>query len=63
MPPNIQRIREAQSDINPYGSAHQAEFFAVVSEYFFQRPDLLQENHPELFELLTQIFRQQLAKQ
>ncbi len=63
MQQNIQRIREDQSDINPYGSANQAEFFAVVSEYFFQRPDLLQENHPELFELLTQIFRQQLAKQ
>jgi len=56
MQQNMQRIREEQSDINPYGSSNQAEFFAVVSEYFFQRPDLLQENHPQLFELLTQIF-------
>jgi MtfA peptidase len=58
MQQNIQRIREEQSDINPYGATNQAEFFAVVSEYFFERPDLLQENHPELFKLLTQIFQQ-----
>jgi MtfA peptidase len=58
MQQNIQRIRDEQSDINPYGATNQAEFFAVVSEYFFERPDLLQENHPELFELLTRIFQQ-----
>jgi MtfA peptidase len=62
MQQNIQRIREERSDINPYGATNQAEFFAVVSEYFFERPDLLQENHPELFKLLTQIFRQKLVK-
>jgi MtfA peptidase len=62
MQQNIQCIREERSDINPYGATNQAEFFAVVSEYFFERPDLLQENHPELFKLLTQIFRQKLVK-
>lgn len=62
MQQNIQGIREEQSDINPYGATNQAEFFAVVSEYFFERPDLLQENHPELFKLLTQIFSRQLVK-
>ena len=39
----IEEIRNADSDINPYGATNQAEFFAVVSEYFFERPDLLQE--------------------
>jgi Mlc titration factor MtfA (ptsG expression regulator) len=56
---NIQEIRQSKSDINPYGATNQAEFFAVVSEYFFERPDLLQENHPELYEMLNKIFRQQ----
>lgn len=54
----IKDIIDDRSDINPYGARNQAEFFAVVSEYFFERPDLLQSNHPELYELLVKIFRQ-----
>lgn len=52
----IQDIYQEDSDINPYGATNEAEFFAVVSEYFFERPDLLKEKHPELFELLQKIF-------
>jgi len=55
---NIQDILKNESDIDPYGASSQAEFFAVVSEYFFERPDLLQRKHPELYEMLEQIFRQ-----
>jgi Mlc titration factor MtfA (ptsG expression regulator) len=44
------------SDIDMYGATNQAEFFAVISEYFFERPDLLKTNHPELFEMLERIF-------
>jgi Mlc titration factor MtfA (ptsG expression regulator) len=54
----IKEILENDSDINPYGATSQGEFFAVVSEYFFERPDLLQANHPELYKLLEKIFRQ-----
>lgn len=53
----IQQIMKDRSDINPYGATDPAEFFAVVSEYFFERPDLLHEKHPELFEILVRIFR------
>ncbi|HEU4472617.1 MAG TPA: M90 family metallopeptidase [Flavisolibacter sp.] len=53
---NIKTIRSGRSDINPYGSTNEAEFFAVVSEYFFERPDLLHRKHPELYSLLEQIF-------
>ena len=56
---SMQKIMKEKSDINPYGATNEAEFFAVVSEYFFERPDLLQERHPELYDLLTKIFRQQ----
>lgn len=55
----VRRIRENQSDINPYGATNEAEFFAVVSEYFFERPELLQQKHPELYTLLTHLFQQQ----
>jgi len=55
---NIQDILKDKSDINSYGASNQAEFFAVASEYFFERPDLLQRKHPELYGMLEQIFRQ-----
>ncbi len=58
----IQQIMENRSTINPYGATSPAEFFAVAAEYFFERPDLLQTNHPELYNLLTTIFRQQPQK-
>jgi len=57
----IQLIINNRSDINPYGATNEAEFFAVVSEYFFERPDLLQSKHPELYDLLESIFRQDPA--
>jgi MtfA peptidase len=52
----IQEIYEDRSDINPYGATNEAEFFAVVSEYFFERPELLKEKHPDLYGLLLKIF-------
>jgi Mlc titration factor MtfA (ptsG expression regulator) len=52
----IKEIVDDRSDINPYGATNEAEFFAVVSEYFFERPDLLKEKHPELYKLLEKIF-------
>lgn len=55
----IKLINENESDINPYGATNEAEFFAVVSEYFFERPKLLKEKHPELYELLEKIFCKQ----
>ena len=55
----IKKIMENRSDINPYGATNEAEFFAVVSEYFFERPDLLRSQHPELYDLLVTIFKQQ----
>jgi Mlc titration factor MtfA (ptsG expression regulator) len=56
----IRQIMAERSDINPYGATNEAEFFAVAAEYFFERPDLLQSNHPLLYEMLRDIFRQHL---
>ncbi len=55
---SIKQIMENRSDINPYGATNEAEFFAVVSEYFFKRPDLLESKHHELYEMLVSMFKQ-----
>ncbi|RZK41701.1 MAG: zinc-dependent peptidase [Pedobacter sp.] len=54
----MKEIKSDKSDINPYALTNQAEFFAVVSEYFFEQPQLLKNRHPELYERLTTIFQQ-----
>ena len=56
----IEEIYKNKSDINPYGGTNKAEFFSVVSEYFFERPKLLAKKHPELYELLEKIFKQKM---
>lgn len=58
----IEEIFEGESDINPYGATNKTEFFAVISEYFFERPKLLNQKHPKLYHLLERIFDQQMAK-
>lgn len=55
---NIKAIMEGRSDINIYGATNKAEFFAVVAEYFFERPDLFKEKHRDLYDLMTKIFHQ-----
>lgn len=54
----IKEIQTGASDINPYGSTNEAEFFSVVSEYFFKQPHLLEKRHPQLFAMLEKVFRQ-----
>jgi Mlc titration factor MtfA (ptsG expression regulator) len=52
----IKLIRAGKSDIDPYGATNESEFFAVVAEYFFKQPERMQDEHPELFALLEQMF-------
>lgn len=61
MSKKIDEIYEGNSGINPYGGINRAEFFAVVSEYFFERPKLLKRNHPELYSLLERIFKHDMS--
>jgi Mlc titration factor MtfA (ptsG expression regulator) len=53
----IQDIKENETEINPYASTNEAEFFAVIAEYFFEKPTLLERNHPHLYAMLTTIFK------
>ncbi len=57
----IDEIHDGGTGINPYGGTNRAEFFSVVSEYFFERPKLLESKHPELYHLLEKVFRQEMS--
>lgn len=47
--------------IDDYGATDPSEFFAVVTECFFERPHALQKRHPELYDVLRQLYRQDPA--
>gem|GEM_PF-3982584 len=42
----------AKTTIDPYGATHPAEFFAVVTEQFFEQPHRLQQFHLDVYTLL-----------
>ncbi len=54
----MERIKAGNSSINPYAATNPAEFFAVTAEYFFERPDALKKDQPELYNLLMRVFHQ-----
>ena len=54
----INKIEHGKSDINPYAITNEAEFFAVVSEYFFEKPTQFKEKHPDLYQVLSSTFLQ-----
>lgn len=56
------RIDEGASDINNYALKSNAEFFAVVSEYFFGNPEKFQAYHPELFQMLAEMYKVKHSK-
>ena len=52
----MEAINNDKSDIRDYGGTSEIEFFAVASEYFFERPMLLNRKHPELHKMLSNCF-------
>jgi len=49
------------ADIDAYGATSPAEFFAVVTEAFFESGGQLKREHPELYEVLQDFFQQDPA--
>jgi hypothetical protein len=43
--------------LDEYGALSPAEFFAVVTETFFERPVRLKESHPELYEEFRKFYK------
>ncbi len=52
----MEAINSNTSDIRKYGGTSEEEFFAVASEYFFERPKLLKRKHPQLYKMLSSCF-------
>jgi Mlc titration factor MtfA (ptsG expression regulator) len=50
-----------RSDIDSYGATNPAEFFAVVTEMFFEKPRALKRRHPELYDELAMFYKQDPA--
>ncbi|MEI8257366.1 MAG: M90 family metallopeptidase [Deltaproteobacteria bacterium] len=54
-----QRRDRGQRDVlDAYGATNEAEFFAVATEAFFERPAQLERGLPELYELLARFYKQ-----
>jgi len=54
----VERVSHGRtSDIDSYGATNPAEFFAVVTEAFFERPERLSAQHPALYAELAGFFR------
>lgn len=52
------RVTRGEASLfSDYGATDPAEFFAVVSEVFFEQPALMAQDHPELYRELSQFYR------
>ena len=58
----LEELQTNKSDIDAYAGLNPAEFYAVVSEYFFERPKLLSQKHPQLYRILKQMFQHNMSK-
>jgi Mlc titration factor MtfA (ptsG expression regulator) len=58
---DIDRHKRSSSTIDEYGATNPAEFFAVVTELFFERGGELKRTHPELYEQFRSFYKQDPA--
>jgi MtfA peptidase len=57
-----ERVHRARpSDLDAYGAQSPPEFFAVVTEAFFEAPRRLKKRHPELYDQLAAFYEQDPA--
>lgn len=50
--------RRRRSRIDPYAVTDDAEFFAVTTELFFERPSVLNREYPDLYRLYARFYEQ-----
>jgi len=48
--------------IDPYAGESPGEFFAVLSEAFFETPQVVRDEYPEVYAQLAQFYRQDPAQ-
>lgn len=56
MQSKVNEIYLGDSDIREYGGVNEAEFLAVVGEYFFENPEGMKVEHPGLYSALDSFF-------
>ena len=54
--------RGEKTSIDPYASEHPSEFFAVLTESFFETPLIVRDQYPDFYRLLTRYYRQDPAR-
>ena len=54
--------KATQKHIDDYAYTNEAEYFAVLSEYFFESPAVLQQKNPKLYTMLKKMYRQDPKK-
>ena len=58
-----QKTKDGEPDLlNAYGATNRAEFFAVATELFFERPVEMRERYPDLYRELNGFYRQDPAE-
>ncbi len=58
----VDRLHSGRSsDIDAYGATNPQEFFAVVTEMFFEKPLLMKKRHPALYGELSEFYAQDPA--
>ena len=60
----LQQASEAgeKSVLDEFGATNPAEFFAVATECFFEKPRQLRQKHPELYDELKRFYQQDPAE-
>jgi len=48
--------------LDPYGAKNEAEFFAVATEFFFDKPVKMQKTHKALYDVLSDFYMQDTAE-
>ena len=56
--PAYERVVAGESALRSYAATNPAEFFAVATETFFEKPRQLQDKHEALYGLLVDYYRQ-----
>ena len=54
----LQQVAKGKDCVNPYAATSPAEFFAVLSEYFFTAPKVLKQHCSEVYTQLSAYYRQ-----
>jgi hypothetical protein len=52
----LQKRRKRRPILRAYGATNEAEFFAVATEAFFEKPDRMKREKPELYEELARFY-------